>query len=131
MPKERKKRLSTTEKLFVKTLVENPGMTQTDAMLAVRPEMSRTVANSTAYQTLQKPRVQQHINDVIAAKYPDFAEYAFEKLKSFIDDPEVRVADKLKALEMIAGYQGWKAPTERRNLNLKADLSKYKLPGGE
>lgn len=127
---KKKKKLSLREKIFVAEILK-PGTTQTDAYLATSPHVTRDSAAELGKMMMKREHVQEHINEVLAKKYPAMATSAADVIMGYINDPDMDPHVKLKCIEMLAKYSGWAAPTKSQNLTAKLDLSKFKLPGSD
>ncbi len=116
---------------FAEKLLE-PGMTQTQAYMAVYDQKDPALASSSASQLAHHPKVQAHIRQVLDRTHPDRAETAGNAIMNIITDPESSATEKLNAIKVLVSIEGWQAPTRTENLSAKVDLSqKYKLPGSD
>jgi hypothetical protein len=127
----KKKPLPLKQRLLVAEVLANPGATQTECYQKVYGgEMKVTSARDAASHVLARPEVREHITEVLAKLYPDLTSTAGTVLYEMVTDINKPDAIRLKALELLAKFQGWAAPTKVDKRILTADMSKYKLPGG-
>ncbi len=127
-----KVRPNVRQKKLVKELVNNPTQTQGQAYAKVYGVTNLEVASDRASRVLAKPHVQEHIRDVIDREYPQMAGTCARVLEEFLTNDMLSPQVRMKAIEMLAKFYGWAAPTESRNLKLTANLDKVrKLPGTE
>lgn len=125
---KRKIKLRTAQKVFVKKLVDEPLKSPKEVYLEVyggNPDTARFKANA----LISKPHVQEHITEAINRMYPNIANDCAQILQSFISDMNLSPVTRMKAIDMLSRYFGWDAAKTVKNLNLKADLNKFKLPG--
>ena len=127
---KKKKKLPLRQRLFVAEVLNNPLATQAECYKKVYQNPNDGTAKVNSTRIMARPEVQEHITEVLARLYPDLTSNAGSVLHEMITDPERNDSIRLKALELLAKFQGWAAPTKVDKRILTADLSKYKLPGG-
>lgn len=127
---KRKRRLTPKEKSFVQEVLK-PGASQTGAYLAVNPHVTRDSASVLGARVMDRPHVQEHINETLQRKYPDMNASAADAIMNCLNDLEASHAEKLNAVKLIMQLKGWAAPTKTQNLTAKIDMDKFKLPGSE
>jgi hypothetical protein len=130
IPKPKKKRLSIKEKIFVQEVLK-PGVSQTEAYLVASPNVTRESAKELGHRMMERPHVQEHINQILEKMYPETAKNAADVIMEIMNDPETRPETRLKCVEILAKLKGWNAPTKTQNLSAKVDMSKFKLPGSD
>lgn len=124
---KKKKQLPLKQRLFVAEVLNNPTATQKECYQKVYGAVASP--DSSSSRVLARPEVQEHITEVLARLYPDLTSNAGSILQEMITDPNRNDAIRLKALELLAKFQGWAAPTKVDKRIVTADLSKYRLPG--
>jgi hypothetical protein len=130
-PKKKKKTLPLRQRMFVAEVLNNPGKTQTECYKKIYPNAADNTATVASTRIMARPEAKEHITEVLARLYPDLTSNVGSVLYEMITDPEKNDATRLKAIELLAKFQGWAAPTKVDKRILTADMSKYKLPGGD
>jgi hypothetical protein len=128
---KKKKKLPLRQRMFVAEVLNNPSATQTDCYKKIYGPVKTETANSCSARILARPEAKEHITEVLAKLYPDLTSTAGTVLYEMVTDINKPDSIRLKALELLAKFQGWQAPTKVDKRILTADLSKYKLPGTE
>lgn len=107
--------------------IMKPGMSGQQAVInaGYQPKDEKS-ARSIAEVTLHRPRVQQAIAEILAEKYPDVGNDAAGVLRDILHDVAATHSEKMKAIELLAKFFGWNAPTKHQRLNANI---RYKLPG--
>ena len=125
--KKKKRLMPLKQRLFVAEVLNNPIATQAECYKKVYGDIKN--AESASSRVLARPDVKEHITEVLARLYPDLTSNAGSVLHEMITDTNRNDAIRLKALELLAKFQGWAAPTKVDKRILTADMSKFKLPG--
>lgn len=108
-----------------------PGMSQAEAYAQTYGTTNRQYAIERASRLVAKPHMQAHIKEIIHEAHPALGQTCASTLANLIEDPDTPANTKLKAIDLIAKYLGWNAPSRSEHLHAKIDVSKYKLPGSE
>jgi len=124
------KKPNVKQQQFVKELLK-PGATQASAYQVTYGVENKQVAAVAASALVHHPVVARHIADVLAEQYPEAAEDCTRTLREFIQDPNLRPSERMKAMELLTKFLGWQQPTKSLTLHAKVDASKYRLPGDE
>lgn len=125
------KRPNPRTQLFVRELLAHPEKTQAQAYMVAHPNVTKLTATVHGSNTLAKPHVQAHINEVLDQMYPELAKSAAAVLMETLNNPEIAISMKLKVIEMLAKFKGWNAATKIDKREVKVDLTKFRLPGSE
>ena len=128
-PKSKVRKPNFKQRLFVKEVLSNPGQTITESYQKIYPNSSYNTARQEGSAMLRRPHVAQHINEVLAERYPDLASSSANFMTSALADPNVNINAKLKIIDMFARYLGWAAPVKNQSVTATVDLTKFKLPG--
>jgi phage terminase small subunit len=107
--------------------VMKPDMSHTQAIInaGYKPANANS-AHVLAHDTLSSRNVQAAISEILKERYPDIGNDAAKVLNNILLDSEASNGDKMKAIELLAKFFGWHAPTKHQRLNASI---KYKLPG--
>ena len=125
---KKKKRLTVKEQKFVKAVLE-PDMSQAKAVVKAGYKTTKLNATKMGSQMMAKPHIAKAIAQVIDEEFPEAGNRAVQVLREILNDEESSPMVRMKAIEMLGKFKGWQAPT--KSMSIKADLGKYKLPGGE
>lgn len=127
----KKKRLNPRQQVFVQEVIK-PENTQADAYrIAYGQHLPTTTASPAATKLLQRPEVIEKIADVLDRKYANISERSADLLQEYLENPDLDPEFKLKVIAQLAKFKGWEAAKVTKNMHLKADMGKYKLPGSE
>jgi len=117
-------RLTVKQQQFVEAVVT--GMPNKQAVVAAGYNVkSPQVAKDLAHTLMNNPKVQVAITARIKEKFPDVEGDAAEFLVNTMKDPEEGTAARLKALELLAKFFGWNAPTKHASVSVQGQ---FKLP---
>lgn len=84
-------------------------------------------ASSLATTMLNSEKIQNALALAIEIDYPNVTKRTAQTIMEVLDNPDVRPADKLKAVEILIKVCGWQAPTKHASLNVSV-RDKFKLP---
>lgn len=122
-----RKKLTIKEKKFTKALVKSGNVA--DAVLDAGYNCKdRNVARSLGHKMIAKPIIQKAIDIVIDDLYPEAASESIGVLREILNDPTQGSMARIKAIETLAKFKGWNAPTKHMTAKVNID-KKYKLPG--
>lgn len=125
----KKKRLTPKQAKFVAAALE-PGVSQKDAVkkagYLVKSDRNARVM---AAKLMNNTAVQKRMDELISEEYPEAGNEAISVLRAILRDDTLPPKTRMEAIDRLARYKGWAAPT--KSLNIKANVDKYKLPGGE
>lgn len=84
-------------------------------------------ASSLATTMLNSEKIQNALALAIEIDYPNVTKRTAQTIMEVLDNPDVRPADKLKAVEILIKVCGWQAPTKHATVNVSV-RDKFKLP---
>lgn len=84
-------------------------------------------ASSLATTMLNNDKIQNALALAIEIDYPNVTKRTAQTIMEVLDNPDVRPADKLKAVEILIKVCGWQAPTKHASVNVSV-RDKFKLP---
>lgn len=84
-------------------------------------------ASSLATTMLNSEKIQNALALAIEIDYPNVTKRTAQTIMEVLDNPDVRPADKLKAVEILIKVCGWQAPTKHASVNVSV-RDKFKLP---
>lgn len=84
-------------------------------------------ASSLATTMLNSEKIQNALAIAIEIDYPNVTKRTAQTIMEVLDNPDVRPADKLKAVEILIKVCGWQAPTKHASVNVSV-RDKFKLP---
>lgn len=124
---KKKEKLLPREQKFVQALASG-NMSNAEAVVAAgyNPK-NDTNASIMASQLLARDRVKNALDEAINKRYPNLADLAADTLVDGLINPEHRLSDKLKIIELLAKVCGWQAPSKHANVNVTL-REKFKLP---
>ena len=114
---------------FVADLIETGN--QAEAYRRNYAKTTDLIATVEASKLANKPHVKEAIQEVIENKYPQLKAGVATFLHDVVTglEPDAKISDRLKAIEVLARLQGWLAPTEHNTRKLVVNVDKFKLPG--
>jgi hypothetical protein len=123
----KKDKLSPREKRFVEVLATG-NVSNAEAVVAAgyNPKNEQNAAVM-ASQLLGKDKIQNALSEAITRNYPNVPDLAANTLIDVLLNPESRVSDKIKVIELLSKVCGWQAPSKHANLNVTL-REKFKLP---
>jgi len=126
--KRKEARLSIRQQRFVRGVMQ-PSTSPAEAVIQAGYDVKdKGSAQSLAVNMMKSPRIQKAITEVLDELYPNSGNDSIRVLREIINSPAEKTADRIKAIETIAKFQGWNAPTKHQSLSAKLDMSKYQLP---
>lgn len=119
-------KLNHREKKVVEALSSGAAKTAQEALLMADYNPSnKNSLRVMAQKVMGRPRVQNALDAAIKARYANHGEIAAETVMELMQDTTQSPMVRLKAVELLAKFLGWNAPTKHASVNvsLKDDLA--------